>query len=181
MPNHIQSRITVTGNDQSVQEFFKAISGDKTTIDFKKIIPPPDNMFSGNLSSEDQARCDRQGIPTWYKWQTENWGTKWNAYQTDDKRNTKNAIYFQTASAAPMPIFEKLAGTFPQLKIEIVWADEDSGSNTGEAWAENGKLFVRRIENQSKEAYDLYFELHPDMRRYYDLVDGEYEYKEENE
>ncbi len=43
------------------------------------------------------------GHQDWYSWSTSNWGTKWNAYDTND--NEDNGIYFQTAWSNPTPYY----------------------------------------------------------------------------
>lgn len=49
MPNHIQNRITVTGNEDQVKELLNRIKGKdgdvtEVQIDFNKIKPMPDGM-----------------------------------------------------------------------------------------------------------------------------------------
>ena len=78
MPNWTSNTLEVCGKPEAVDKFV-AHMGD--LMDFEKVIPPPENMFRDNLSSEDKDRCAAEGIPTWYEWQSENWGTKWNASQ----------------------------------------------------------------------------------------------------
>lgn len=119
------------------------------------------------------------GYATWYKWSTYNWGTKWNAYQQGDKRDTNNIIYFQTAWSTPIPVIKQLSKMFPIVEITLDYADEDSGSNAGQIMFFNGEI-VNHYEpkSQSIEAYNIYFELHPDEKENYALVDGKYEYVE---
>lgn len=185
MPNHIQNRLKILTWDK-VKIVFDAIAGDsfddgtKRKIDFNKIVPQPANIFNGNLSEEDRKRCDREGRPNWYDWNSEHWGTKWNAYQQGDKRDTPDTIHFQTAWACPAPVVEALAKMFPDVEMSWDYADEDSGSNVGRIILKGGLVFETEIENQSTEAYDLYFELHPDRREDFILVDGEYQYKDED-
>lgn len=66
----------------------------------------------------------RYGYPTWYEWSYENWGTKWNAHETE--RVAENIFTFETAWNGATPIFNKLA----QKGVEFIygWSDRD---NTG--------------------------------------------------
>lgn len=117
------------------------------------------------------------GFATWYKWATTNWGTKWNAYSQNDKRNTVDTIYFQTAWRSPVELISELSKIFPLVKISLAYADEDSGSNTGKILFENGEAIeVDQPKSQTLEAYDIYFELHPDSKKDYVLVGDKYEY-----
>lgn len=122
----------------------------------------------------------KYGHTTWYSWCVDNWGTKWNAYGTGDKRDTENIIFFQTAWNAPIELISKLSEMFPKVRIELKYADEDSGSNTGRFVFEGGEQKTGIIyPGQSKEAYENCFEVNPGDREYYQLVNGRYEYKEE--
>lgn len=69
------------------------------------------------------------GADTWYDWSINNWGTKWNAFDSEIYNNT---ISFQTAWSASFPITEKLSEMFPDLSFVHEFADEDIGSNCGE-------------------------------------------------
>ena len=93
-------------------------------IDFNKIIPPPDNMFTDNLGSKEREQCALEGRPNWYDWQCDNWGTKWNAYSAhiesewDGGDCCELEIHFDTAWATPTPIFEALRSWD---EVEGVW------------------------------------------------------------
>ncbi len=121
------------------------------------------------------------GVISWYGWANQNWSTKWNAYQTPDNRDTKDTIHFQTAWACPFPIIVKLSEMFPQNEFIIQWADENTGSNSGLATFKNGEQIKGGyFDNSSKEAYENAFELNPENKEYYKLVNGKYEYVDED-
>ena len=119
------------------------------------------------------------GYATWYKWSIANWGTKWGAYSQNDKRDTENTIYFQTALNAPLKVIKKLSELFPLVLIELTYADEDSGSNAGRVCYKAGvETQWFKPQSQSKAAYEIYFELNPNDIEKYELIDGVYEYKD---
>jgi hypothetical protein len=121
----------------------------------------------------------KHGYMYWYEWSIKNWGTKWNAYGQNDSRNTPDTIYFQTANGKPIPVILALSAHFPVVSMTLTYADEDSGSNTGRIVFKNGNVIEEyKPESQSKEGYDIYFELHPDSRSEYKLVGDKYEYIE---
>ena len=100
----------------------------------------------------------KYGAPTWYEWAINAWGTKWSAYQAEIVED--NTIIFNTAWSRTMPVIQKLAKNFPDIKFEYCWADEDLGINTGTAEFENGEIIHDEFfEPQSKEAYELAAEL----------------------
>ena len=121
------------------------------------------------------------GATTWYEWGIANWGTKWNAYGQNDERNTEDTIHFQTAWSSPLALIAELSKLHPDCTLKFDYADEDGGSNAGMITFKNGEAIeVIQPESQSKEAYDIYFELHPDSISDYKLVGNTYEYIEED-
>lgn len=70
------------------------------------------------------------GVLSWYDWCIKNWGTKWNAYECFWDGNT---LQFYTAWSAPEPVIAALSKQYPLLGINHRWADEDIGSNCGQA------------------------------------------------
>lgn len=124
----------------------------------------------------------KYGYATWFEWRVNNWGTKWGAYSQDDSRNTSNAIYFQTAWNAPIPVLVALSVKFPSINVEFAFADEDAGANTGYGVLKNGEyLELVQPEHYSQQGFDIYFQLHPENRNCWELVDGKYVYKDDEE
>ena len=94
------------------------------------------------------------GHQDWYSWSTSNWGTKWNAYDTND--NEDNGIYFQTAWSNPYPVMEALSRKYPDVVFHVRFADEDFGHNVGEYSLKNGDTISENIpEGGSEEAYEM--------------------------
>ena len=81
-------------------------------------------------NSIEQAMLCRQakeetGYSDWYSWSIENWGTKWDAYDTSLSEEYGRLEYvFDTAWSVPEPIFNKLFDKFPDLNFEIGFFDE---------------------------------------------------------
>lgn len=160
-------------------------------------ITKKDNLFTGRAKmltymkkdlSEKEWQEGRQamvnivkyGCKDWYSWCNKYWGTKWNAYGQPDDRNTDDTIFFQTAWSSPVELMQKLSGLFPKVTIELTFADEDSGSNTGKVTFKDGEeLDSDYPESQSKEGYELYFELNPGYEDDYEFKNGTYHYKDE--
>lgn len=73
------------------------------------------------------------GSYDWYNWNCENWGTKWNAYNTAITENSPflTEIEFDTAWSTPDPIIKALSVKYPNCVFEVIYADEDWGSNSG--------------------------------------------------
>ena len=147
--------------------------------DFDKVIPQPENIFRGNLSTDDEERCASEGIPTWYDWNRENWGTKWNSYSL--KKINENVFTFDTAWNSVPKIITRMSKDFPDVRIVYTYADEDTGYNCGKLIFQDGEIVSYKPTGGSKEAYELAFELRPECKDDYILVDGDYKYKEEEE
>ncbi|MFA2923374.1 hypothetical protein [Acinetobacter pittii] len=69
------------------------------------------------------SNVDTYGHKTWYSWRTENWGTKWNAYEST---STENSIEFDTAWNSPTPVLEKW---IEQFKLTCTVKAFDEGYN----------------------------------------------------
>lgn len=184
MLNHVKNRVEVIGTPTQVKRVFAFIKGEKEVIDFNSIIPQPmgiDKTISGNtreVKEQGWIWVLRYGYPSWYEWRCDKWGTKWNAY--DVELIDDNIVEFDTAWAAPFPVIERLAELFPQVTFRHKWADEDTAHNCGIASYVNGERISEYLpEGGSKEAYELAFDLRPNIEEYFELVDGEYRWKED--
>ena len=84
----------------------------------------PKDLEQGKLALDN---IKNYGHKDWYSWSIANWGTKWNAYSQIQIK--ENIISFETAWSTPFPLMEELSRMFPDLTIEVAYADEDIGSN----------------------------------------------------
>lgn len=75
------------------------------------------------------SNFERYGAATWHEWRNREWGTKWNAHETQILDN--DTIIFETAWSNPGPVIRTLGKMYPKIEIEHWWADEDAGNNTG--------------------------------------------------
>lgn len=97
------------------------------------------------------------GADNWYDWNLLNFGTKWNCYEHFNMENgDENEFWFQTAWSHPFPILKKLSEIFPDVTINIKYADEDFGYNVGEYTLIGGDTIKENFPTGgSKEAYNL--------------------------
>ncbi len=97
------------------------------------------------------------GAPTWYEWDMQNWGTKWNAYiyeEGEDYSQSKE-IRFDTANTAPHPVLKKLSQMYPDIEITHEWADEDIGVNCGRRKYLAGEIKEQYIPQPGREAKEF--------------------------
>lgn len=157
MPNHVTNSLFAPAH------VIDALLDEDGHIDFNLIVPQPENIERGGCSGEHPP-----GVPCWYIWNTTNWGTKWNGYETD--RVSDELLTFETAWSTPIPIFEALAAKFPDEEFSVKWADEDLGYNCGTMQAADGDLSVSEIQGGSEEANEFASQLrygmtYADVRR----------------
>ena len=105
------------------------------TIDFNKIIPQPETEeecpdIYKRTEDDHIVPYDDKPWFNWYKWNCDNWGTKWGAcsgYTIIGKSYV--TFVFSTAWSFANPIVNKLS--LLGYDIEVEYADEDWGSNYG--------------------------------------------------
>lgn len=129
MPNHVTTNMRIYVDTKGeAQSILDAIKGKKDAIDFEAIVPPPADMFRGDLGSKEREYCKERGIDNWLDWQRENWGTKWNAYDQKivDQDEWCVHIRFDTAWSFPYPILSALRTQFPAARFCGNWVEEFS-------------------------------------------------------
>jgi hypothetical protein len=147
MPNHVTNVVRFDGDPELVNHVLEAIRGDESEqfIDFNKIVPEPDDV---------KASHGDHGMPAWYNWRVQNWGTKWNAYHIDEEG--PDALRFDTAWSTPLPVLIKLSSDFPSIKIHLDYADEDLGNNCGSFEIEDGiATDVSDFDDNTEEAHSF--------------------------
>jgi hypothetical protein len=109
------------------------------------------NMEEGQMALDNVRDY---GYQDWHKWNSANWGTKWNAYSQEAKED--GAIKFETAWSTPYPVIEALSRKYPEAVISMRYADEDFGHNVGEYTFQAGDIVEELTpEGGSDEAYEL--------------------------
>jgi hypothetical protein len=102
--------------------------------DFAMVVPEPENMFKDGCNMQHPHVVDGHTFDhCWSDWNRNNWGTKWNAYDThiEPIEGDLCELRFDTAWSHPFPVVEALAKLFPEEQIKVWWADEDMGQNVG--------------------------------------------------
>lgn len=112
----------------------------------------------------------KYGYTDWFTWKCEKWGTKSNACETssldslvpfplDKKEKNPDCIMtyqFETAWSMPDGIYKALSAMFPDVSIEVKYADEDLGRNCGHVTYKAGeKIESVLYDGNSKESYEF--------------------------
>ena len=87
---------------------------------------------------------EEYGAYDWYDWRWKHWGTKWNS--SDATWCGDNMVEFDTAWSAPEEIYRRLGVLFPDVEINVDYADEDLGNNCGTIWVLGEDMSVEPVE-----------------------------------
>ena len=163
MPNHITNLISFGDQPEQVAAFHQMLrdlrqkDGVYGSIDFNKLIPMPKalDIESGTRTTNglDAYRRfitgDKAGAVAFQKEHPEEWALGKQAYENIQQYGSP------TWSSVPT-ILEALSRKYPDQTISYRWADEDIGSNVGEAVYKNGEMIDANIpEPGSREAHEL--------------------------
>lgn len=171
MSTYIRNLLTVTGEAKAVKRLFNAIKSDDDPISFERIDPVPNIIRSWGVKSE-------------YDWKVDNWGTDWDAQgllnAINGARSQTGPIRFTTAFSTPKPVMVKLSQMHPDVVIRIDYAGELIGFDCGYYTLKDGQCVQDvRLPEKSKEAFEKSFELWPEDRELYVLVDNQYQFIED--
>lgn len=119
------------GDDKKKEEVKSWYKKDKDNKKFDEAIK------FGKIALENKKKY---GYPTWYEWNIANWGTKWDTCdcETPEMDNDTIILDFQTAWSTPFEVFQNLSKQYPNIIIDVEYADEDLGSNCGVYGFEDG-------------------------------------------
>ena len=116
------------------------------------------------LSKEEILKLGKQvadnllnyGSKDWYNWCIDNWGTKWNACDSEIYDDT---IEFDTAWDFAEPIAKALFKKYPNLNMKWEFSEEQISVYGGYMKQVNGKITLVEFEEDTKELYELAFDL----------------------
>jgi hypothetical protein len=124
MPNWCDNDLFIYGSEQDLKKIKEQVTNEAGEFDFGKIVPEPTtpDYFKDNLSSEDM----KQHPLNWYEWRIENWGTKWNASdsQIGEVKDDQLQVWFNTAWAPAIPVTTELSKQYPNVRIEHKYIEE---------------------------------------------------------
>lgn len=175
MPESIQNTVCGSESDRALEYYLaKAFGATKQnrfgfeTTPVKEIIRKTEENYPDsiediyNLGKLLAENIEKYGAATWYEWACENWSTKWNAFKTS---SCGYKVEFETAWSCPENILITLSDMCfeKQVLFEGIFADEDSGNNSGEfygGYLDEGSVFgIKYNDSCSNEAYETYIEL----------------------
>ena len=167
MPNWFYFTVNVSGEEKDVEQFVENVKGsakyetEGREFDFNHFIPQPDNIFRGNLGDKEEKMCEEQGIPNWYRWNNQNWGTKWNGVCDDFEMVSIDGFPYEatydlrTAWAFPVPVMDKMVEMYPNIDFTIV--GEEESNSYGVYWSTSEDVFLEEepvfVDEGDREVY----------------------------
>ena len=143
-------------------DLFKQESlSDDRFVDFALVIPEPESIFRGGCNMQHpHPKEDGSGFyeHCWNGWNRDNWGTKWNGYDSTVEPTEGDLVIvrFDSAWSHPFPVMQALSEKFPEDRFEVMFADEDLGYNLGIYTMVNGEVIEESdIEPGSDTALDI--------------------------
>jgi hypothetical protein len=153
MANYVFNSIFVDGKPEDVKRFFTSAKATYTqtyvdwetpsakselftkTVDsefsFRSFVQPPSQDY------DDYYTPTGGLIQSWYHWNIDNWGTKWDAGDVCvDLENS--TVAFTTAWSPPIPVFQAIIKQFPNLSFDFHYEEEQGWG--GEIFAKNGVI-----------------------------------------
>lgn len=180
MPNWFYFTVNVSGEKKDVEQFVENVKGSEKfetegrEFDFNHFIPQPDDIFREPLSSEKEKELDELGVPNWYTWNNQNWGTKWNGVCDDEMAFSVDGFPFEheynlrTAWAFPAPVMDKMIEMYPNLDFNIQ-GEEESGAY-GVYWDTMQDTFIDEepVLIDDSNGREVYYEFDTDTWFYMD-------------
>lgn len=119
MPNHTDNRVILSHADsQKIDDIYNVMNTDDANL-LQHIIPMNEALLDGG---------------DWYDWRLDNWGTKWDIYETHCTRIDANTLQlnFLTAWSPPIPVYDKLT---------------DMGFDVHARYLDEGWMYVGEFDN----------------------------------
>ena len=137
------------------------------SIDFNAIEPMPPWVYSAALSPEAEERYGTENC--WRQWCLSHWGCARNALYPErsadraclaEEYDGGNTILFFTEDCDVRELMRKLSLIFKKLSFGYMWADEETGKNSGLISFRDGVTSPKYLPAAyTREAYELAFDV----------------------
>jgi hypothetical protein len=161
MPNNVINEIIFKNVNNDIQENILKKVLKNGFVSFDVLLPPPLNIWRGNRGLEEGNAF---GKKNWYDWNTENWGTKWNAYGQDEKSIARTedtlTLTFQTAWSPPRLWLCALFNA-TEMPFEHNWLSEgDIDAYTAKFFFSGEGIYYSPDWKEQKSEKKMYYHLH---------------------
>ena len=137
MPNWCSNNLIVKGPKKDLDAFKATLNtkkdGEDVPFSFAQTHPAPPEVIQGEIAFGETR-------PNWYTWNSDNWGTKWDACEVRLKVTPLRVnVWFDTAWAPPLAWLKNVSAKFPNLTFTLAY-NECGMSFYGVAEATGGVL-----------------------------------------
>jgi hypothetical protein len=129
MPNWTSNKLVVKGPVKAIEFFKKCAEGEDDdngrpfVFSLQSLVPMPKGLEGTDCPNKD-------GLPEWYHWHIEYWGTKWDVCEPVLEKQTKSpaslTYRFNSAWCPPAIALETISALFPMLSFTLTYQNEDS-------------------------------------------------------
>lgn len=136
MPNHCHNDLYIDGPKEQVDALLSLIGADQEELkfDFNTILPYPAQFADRDREYKELGRKEfaakyGEGASNGYnsggyEWCSENWGTKWSAYEVARRDYLGVCVTFQTAWSPPNPVIVALHNLFPTCTLRLEYFEK---------------------------------------------------------
>jgi hypothetical protein len=169
MPNWCNNTITIQGQTETIKTLWDdAVKGEGL---LQAMVPQPEDIFQGNLGEKERKMCLEQGIPNWYDWNINNWGTKWDVslegLEFEDNGDGTATItgWFESAWAPPIDAYNTFCENMDGVFLEAYYDEPGMvfcgrwTSEAGDEYYEYGDLNAETIADVIPEDIVEFFAL----------------------
>ena len=159
MPNHTDNRVILYHKDSQQIDMIYNIMNTEDTPLCQTLIPMDEALLDNDAHADDG----------WYTWRLQNWGTKWDVYETHCTRMYANtlALNFYTAWSPPIPVYDKLV---------------DMGFQVNARYLDEGWMYIGEYidgEDWCTDDVESVAEHHPELDEEFGISERIAEYEEE--
>ena len=140
MPNWMYNYLSITGEESAVQKLVEQVSkpNEKQTYDFytkKTEVFTKESAFSFwniiaptdlEAYNDGEHNPKQEGEGHWYRWNIENWGTKWDCRDVEvtDRADGSISYRFATPWGVPLEALTRLSEQYPDLDFSLDYEEE---------------------------------------------------------
>jgi len=134
MPNWCANSLKLVANTDEQREILKFIRDNCENQEFglfDHFIPCPEDLKNSTkgypADPNEEANKEKHGYPTWYEFNTNEWGTKWDAANIciENFDGDSLIITFDTAWSPPKQFYHKMYANEWELTASFIEAGDD--------------------------------------------------------
>ena len=144
MPNNVRNKVVFETKEDFYAASFLLWDQNEKRVDFNILIPTPITVYLGNTNRRDETDFKSN----WRTWSIENWGTKWNAYESEILPD-EFAFAFDTAWSPPYPVIVAIANSLPGVNFIHAYVCEHTEYWGLEKWKHGERISISQDFQES--------------------------------